>query len=194
VFSQFEYTINQGIAPTLVYPVPNEAQYPFLHFIIRSLRDYYPLWQLIYQTFVFFSRSSISLGIPPLPRHLLPLPAILQAFILASLGLESAFGILPESSNGSIPWIALLIAVEGICGGLAYVNAFYRVGEDGREKAMHGSSEEAERHAQEREFQIGSIGFADSLGILLASLIAVPTEVALCRAQVARGKDLCRKL
>jgi battenin len=75
--------------------------------------------KLIYQTFVFFSRSSISLGIPPLPRRLLPLPAVLQGFILASLALESAFGILPESSGGSIPWVALLIAVEGICGGLA---------------------------------------------------------------------------
>lgn len=74
------------------------------------------------------------------------------------------------------------------------MNAFYRVGEEGREKAMHGPSEEAEKRAQEREFQIGSIGFADSLGILLASLIAVPTEITLCRAQVARGKDLCTKL
>ncbi|KAF9515000.1 hypothetical protein BS47DRAFT_1328482 [Hydnum rufescens UP504] len=190
----FEYTINQGIAPTLVYPVPNATQHPFLHSVIKSLRDYYPLWQLIYQTFVFFSRSSISLGIPALPRRLLPLPAILQGFILTSLVLESAFGLLPKSSNQSIPWVALLIAAEGICGGLAYVNAFYRVGEEGREKAMHGPPEEVERRAQEREFQIGSIGFADSLGILMASLIAVPTEVALCQAQVARGKDLCRKL
>ena len=75
--------------------------------------------KLIYQTFVFFSRSSISLGIPALPRRLLPLPAIFQGFILTSLVLESTFGILPESSSGSIPVVALLIAAEGICGGLA---------------------------------------------------------------------------
>lgn len=49
-----------------------------------------------------------------------------------------------------------------------------------------------ERAKQEREFKIGSIGFADSLGILLASVLAVPTEVGLCRAQVNRGKMLCK--
>lgn len=44
---------------------------------------------------------------------------------------------------------------------------------------------------QEREFQIGSVGFADSLGILCASLIAMPTELELCKAQLRRGKMLC---
>jgi battenin len=44
---------------------------------------------------------------------------------------------------------------------------------------------------QEREFQIGSVGFADSLGILCASLLAMPTELELCKAQVRRGKILC---
>lgn len=45
---------------------------------------------------------------------------------------------------------------------------------------------------QEREFQIGSVGFADSLGILAASLLAMPTELELCKAQVRRGKMLCK--
>ena len=45
---------------------------------------------------------------------------------------------------------------------------------------------------QEREFQIGSVGFADSLGILTASLLAMPTEFELCKAQVRRGKMLCK--
>jgi hypothetical protein len=60
---QFEYTINQvrmvplsetclyahgaqGIAPTLVYPVPSPSQYWLLSKIIKSIRDYYPLWQV----------------------------------------------------------------------------------------------------------------------------------------------------
>ncbi len=51
-----------------------------------------------------------------------------------------------------------------------------------------------ERTKQEREFKIGSIGFSDSLGILMASLVAVPTEMQLCRTQVARGKTLCKGL
>jgi len=184
-----EYTINQGIAPTLIYPVPVPALHPILSHIITSTRDYYPFWQLVYQTFVFFSRSSISVGLPPLPASLLPLPAIIQAFILASLAFESAYGFLPEHSpQYTLPVIFLLIALEGVCGGLAYVNAFYRVGQEER------TGEETERSKQEREFKIGSIGFADSLGIVTASLLAMPTEIELCKAQVRRGKILCKAL
>lgn len=37
-----EYTINTGVAPTLLYPPPTRAQSLFLSSIIKSLRDYYP--------------------------------------------------------------------------------------------------------------------------------------------------------
>ena len=47
---------------------------------------------------------------------------------------------------------------------------------------------------QAKEFRIGSMGFADSFGILVASLIAMPTEVGLCRLQVERGRDLCTQI
>ena len=42
---QFEYTINQGIAPTLIFPVPSSAEHPIMSIIIHSIKDYYPLWQ-----------------------------------------------------------------------------------------------------------------------------------------------------
>ncbi|KAF8323899.1 batten's disease protein Cln3 [Clavulina sp. PMI_390] len=188
----FEYTINQGISPTLLFPVPDAQEHRILHLIIKSLRDYYPFWQLVYQSFVFLSRSSISLGVPPLARRLLPVPAMLQGCILTFLALESAYGILPEAPNVAIPAVAFFIAVEGLCGGLAYVTAFYRVGQEAREASESNTTKTPERLAQEREFQMGSIGLADSFGILLASLLAVPTEVSLCKAQVARGRELCR--
>ncbi|VDB87170.1 unnamed protein product [Peniophora sp. CBMAI 1063] len=185
----FEYTINQGIAPTLVYPVPDPETYPFLKFI-HSIRDYYPLWQLVYQAAVFISRSSISLGLPPLPARLLYLPAAIQAMILAILAVESATGFIPDSSEGlAIIMCFILIAIEGFCGGSAYVNVFYRVSQERPSPGLP-----RERAKQEKEFQIGAIGLADSLGILSASLLAVPTEVGLCRAQVARGKAFCREL
>lgn len=47
------------------------------------------------------------------------MPAIIQGFILIFLALESAYGILPEASNISIPVVAMFIALEGLCGGLA---------------------------------------------------------------------------
>ncbi|CAL1709988.1 unnamed protein product [Somion occarium] len=187
-----EYTINQGVAPTLIYPVPSRNKYWLLSHIIHSVRDYYPLWQLVYQATVFLSRSSISFGLPPLPARLLPLPAILQAAVLMILTLESALGIFDHKSQGlSFTFVFLLISIEGICGGLAYVNVFYRINQEQHE---HPTSRDPERAKQEREFRIGSIGFSDSTGILLASLVSMPTQVELCRAQVARGKTLCKSL
>lgn len=73
------------------------------------------------------------------------------------------------------------------------VNVFYRIGQESH--SPNTSDEyEIELKKQEREFKIGSIGVGDSLGIMLASLIAMPTEIALCRAQVARGKGICATL
>ncbi|KAL5497873.1 BTN1 [Sanghuangporus vaninii] len=208
----FEYTINQGIAPTLIYPVPSPDEHPVMSLVIHSIRDYYPLWQLVYQTFVFLSRSSISFGLPPLPSRLLPMPAIVQFMILVALTLESGVGIVSEDSEGlAFGIVILLISVEGVCGGLAYVNVFFRINQDRRHPPTTSSSENGlgdsanvsilsrereskERAKQEREFQIGSIGFADSSGILLASIVAMPTELSLCRAQIARGKSLCAQL
>ncbi|KAI0049514.1 batten's disease protein Cln3 [Auriscalpium vulgare] len=186
----FEYTINQGIAPTLLYPVPSPDKYPLLSHVIHSIRDYYPLWQLVYQSTVFLSRSSISLGLPPLPARLIYLPAVIQGCILATLAYEAAVGVFSDSSEGlSIVLVFTLISIEGVCGGLAYVNVFYRVNQE-----QLNPSVDSERAKQEKEFKIGSIGLSDGLGILMASLLAVPTEVELCRAQVNRGKMLCKGL
>jgi battenin len=192
-----EYTINQGIAPTLLYPVPMPETHPIVSKIIHSIRDYYPLWQLVYQSAVFLSRSSISLGIPAFPSRYLSVPAIIQLAVLIILGLESATGLF-ESGSGvvnpdtdrwegaSVATVFFLVTIEGICGGLAYVNVFYHINQMPARDGI-----DAELAKQEREFQIGSVGFADSLGILCASLISMPTELELCKAQVRRGKMLC---
>ncbi len=70
------------------------------------------------------------------------------------------------------------------------VNVFYRINQEKHDTP----GEDPERAKQEREFKIGSIGLADSTGILIASLLAVPTEIELCRAQVGRGKMFCKSL
>lgn len=113
-----EYTINTGVAPTLVYPIPTTS--PFLSLIIKSLRDYYPLYQLVYQSFVFISRSSLSLlRLPPLPRSLLPLPTVVQLCLLALMVLESSTGFIESivGENGAIYIVLVMVALEGISGG-----------------------------------------------------------------------------
>ncbi|KAL7409605.1 CLN3 protein-domain-containing protein [Mrakia frigida] len=193
----FEYSINQGIAPTLLYPLPTSG---ILSHLIKSPRDFYPLYQLTYQTFVFLSRSSHIIGIPPLPLSLLSTPSILQGFILLTLFLEAkAF-----HPFLGISLVLVVISIEGLCGGLAYVNAFHHVGriEEGvdevgvearRERERRGEVGEV-RRVQEREWRIGVVGAADSWGVLIASLIAMPLELSLCQAQVDMGRDTCRTL
>jgi len=125
------------------------------------------------------------------------MPAIIQFGVLVILGIESAtglfesgsgvVGLVPEGWEGvSVAIVFLLIGLEGICGGLAYVNCFYHINQIPMREDI-----DPELAKQEREFQIGSVGFADSLGILCASLLAMPTELELCKAQVRRGKMLC---
>ncbi|KAK4048076.1 battenin CLN3 protein [Microbotryomycetes sp. JL221] len=197
-----EYTINSGVAPTLIYEVPDSKSAPLLSFVIKSLRDYYPLWQLVYQTFVFVSRSSLSiLQLPPIPIQFLPLPTVFQLCLLAitsfqasTLFISNAFG------EAGATWLTfLLVACEGLAGGSAYVNCFYWLGLDEVTANSAGDPESSasvnlSRRAMEREFKIASVGFADTLGILCASLVASALEPALCKAQVARGRTLCREL
>ena len=76
------------------------------------------------------------------------------------------------------------------------VNVFYRINQE-QSRSTGSSNDEnmdPERAKQEKEFKIGSIGFADSTGILLASILAVPTEVELCNVQARRGKMMCKSL
>ncbi|WVQ81130.1 hypothetical protein IAT38_003252 [Cryptococcus sp. DSM 104549] len=195
-----EYVINSGVAPTLVFPLPTSGLWSML---FKSPRDYYPFWSLTYQTFVFLSRSSLSLGLPPIPLRLLPLPSIIQFIVLSSLYLQAKFFIFSSSAyippatppsqgvDGTITIVFLLICLEGLCGGSGYVNTFYHVGREGEEDVQHGEEGKA---AMEREFRIGAVGAADSTGILFASLISMPLEIALCNSQVEQGRTTCRDL
>ena len=159
---------------------------------------------------MFLSRSSITLGCPPLPKELLPGPAVIQLVILLTLVYESAIGIFGDNSEGaSFFLVFLLVSIEGVCGDLALyaissrfrhspvlilfvsvysVNAFYWINHE------ESGSSDPEIAKQEKEFKMGSMGVPDSSGIILATLLAMPLEMGLCAAQVKRGKGLCRLL
>jgi len=107
-----EYTINQGVAPTLLFPL---KETPFRHY-----RAFYPAYNAIYQVGVFISRSST----PFLRVHNLYFPSFLQVINLTLLTLHSLFNFIP-----SVYIIFVIIFWEGLLGGLVYVNTFAEIGE-----------------------------------------------------------------
>ncbi len=172
-----EYTINQGVAPTLIYPLPTSSSHPLLALVVKKLTDYYPLYQLVYQTFVFLSRSSISIfKLPAIPRHLLWLPAVLQTALLMLLASESLYAWFRQSIAS--PLVIVLICIEGLAGGAAYVSVFYSIGVDEQTHsnpiALPSATDDAiqaedgehaydqsyamAKKAQEHEFRIGCVG------------------------------------
>lgn len=112
-----EYTINQGVSPTLLFPLD---QTPFKHY-----RAFYPTYNAIYQAGVFISRSST----PFFRIHNLYLPSFLQVINLVVLIFHSLFTFIP-----SIYIIFAIIFWEGLLGGLVYVNTFAEISDKAEKK------------------------------------------------------------
>ncbi|BCS26488.1 battenin family protein [Aspergillus puulaauensis] len=107
-----EYTINQGVSPTLLFPLEES---PFENF-----RSFYPAYNAIYQVGVFISRSST----PFFRVHDLYTPSFLQVINLVVLTLHSMFDFIP-----SIYLVFIVVFWEGLLGGLVYVNTFAEIGD-----------------------------------------------------------------
>jgi battenin len=105
-----EYTINQGVAPTLLFPLSSS---PF-----REYRSFYPTYNAIYQIGVFISRSST----PFFRVHHLYLPSLLQILNLIFLTLHALYNFLP---NVYVVWA--VVFWEGLLGGLVYVSTFAEI-------------------------------------------------------------------
>ncbi|TQW05629.1 CLN3 protein [Cordyceps javanica] len=108
-----EYTINQGVAPTLLFPL---SESPFAEF-----REFYPFYGFLYQLGVFISRSSISF----VRIHRLYLPSFLQIGNLALLTLHAMLFFIP-----SVYFVFIIIFWEGLLGGAVYVNCFAEIMEN----------------------------------------------------------------
>jgi battenin len=105
-----EYAINQGVAPTLLFPL---AASPF-----DSFRDFYPFYGFLYQLGVFVSRTSIAWV---RVRHLY-LPALLQVANFALLTLQALYFFVP-----SVYLVFAVVFWEGLLGGAVYVNTFAEI-------------------------------------------------------------------
>lgn len=99
-----EYTINQGVAPTLLFPLSSS---PF-----DEYRSFYSTYNAIYQVGVFISRSTT----PFFRVHHLYTPSLLQVANLVLLTLHAMFDFIPHFYI-----ICIIIFWEGLLGGLVYV-------------------------------------------------------------------------
>ena len=108
-----EYTINQGVAPTLLFPLPST---PFTHY-----RAFYPTYGALYQLGVFLSRSSLAL----FRIRTLYLPTFLQ---IANLALLTAQALVPFLPN--VYFVFAVVFWEGLLGGLVYVSTYAAVREE----------------------------------------------------------------
>ncbi|KAG6244508.1 battenin CLN3 protein [Claviceps purpurea] len=122
-----EYTINQGVSPTLLFPVESS---PF-----DELRAFYPFYGFLYQLGVFISRSST----PFLRIRRLYVPSVLQVGNAALLILQSLFFFMP-----SVYLVFAVIFWEGLLGGAVYVNCFAeimeKIPEDEREFSLSATT------------------------------------------------------
>lgn len=158
-----EYAINQGVSPTLLFPLQEMP--------VRTFRDAYVAYGTLYQVGVFISRSSALY----FRLYKLWIIAGLQMLNLILLISQSIAMILPN-----IYLVFLMIFYEGLLGGFSYVNTF-----------MCMSEEISEDH---REFAMGAVAVSDSCGIVIAGLISLWLEPALCSYQKTDGRPWCGQL
>lgn len=106
----FEYLINQGVAPTLLFPIEST---PFLKY-----RDIYVTYGTLYQFGVFISRTW---------GHKIPLGNL---YVLSVLQLINFVFTVSQSYYyfiDSIWWLMALIFYEGLIGGTSYVHCFMNI-------------------------------------------------------------------
>ncbi|RDW75738.1 hypothetical protein BP5796_06559 [Coleophoma crateriformis] len=115
-----EYTINQGVSPTLLFPLSST---PFSEY-----RSFYPFYNFLYQVGVFIARSST----PFYRIHNLYLPSIFQMGNLFLLISHSLYNWIP-----SVYFIFIIVFWEGLLGGAVYVNTFAEI----MEKVPEGERE-----------------------------------------------------
>lgn len=138
----FEYFINQGLFELVYFPD-----------IFLSWSQQYQWYQVTYQIGVFISRSSVNL----VQIKYIWIMAVLQGLNVVFFTFEMYFMFTPTI------WIIFgMIFFEGLLGGGAYVNTFYRMSK--------------EIPAVRREYSMSVVTLSDSVGITAAGLLAIPSH------------------
>lgn len=141
----FEYFINQGLHELVYFPN-----------IFLNACEQYRWYQVTYQVGVFVSRSSVNF----FHFKRIWIMAVLQGLNVVFFFFEAYYMLVPSI------WIIFgIIAFEGLLGGGAYVNTFYRMN--------------SEIPPSRLEYAMMVVSLSDSIGILLAgeAHILYSTEV-----------------
>ncbi|XP_075731529.1 CLN3 lysosomal/endosomal transmembrane protein, battenin isoform X4 [Rhipicephalus microplus] len=141
-----EYFINQGLLELIVF-----------RNITLTHKEQYRWLQVMYQVGVLISRSSVNIV------------QIRKLWLLPILQFANVAFIFSEAYSLYLPsfWIVVVVVLyEGLLGGAAYVNTFYRISKDVA--------------PQHREFSLRIASLADSTGIALAGAVALPVHDAMC--------------
>ncbi|XP_011179303.2 battenin [Zeugodacus cucurbitae] len=150
----FEYLINQGLFELVYFENSSLSQ-----------ASQYRWFNVDYQIGVFISRSSVNLY----KINKIWLMAVFQFVNVAYFLTEVIYFYTPSI------WITLIIVLwEGLLGGGAYVNTFYRMSKEitpGR-----------------RRFAMAMVTQSDAYGIALAGFLAIPLHNAICSLPPASRK------
>lgn len=118
----------------------------------------YRWYQVTYQIGVFISRSSVNV----IQIERTWIMSIIQGFIAMFFLSEAIYLFTPK-----ISLIFFVIFIEGLQGGLAYVNTYYRMSR--------------EIPATRKEFAMNVVASSDSIGIIFAGFLAIPTHNWICQ-------------
>lgn len=172
--AEMKFTFGDKIRymPSLLkYMIPFSMVFLFEYFINQGLLElvhFKDIWidkeaqyrwlQVDYQIGVFISRSSVNL----VKINKIWLLAVLQAVNVGIVFTEVLTFFSPTI------WIIFaLVLFEGLLGGGTYVNTYYRMSKEIPE--------------DRRDFALGIVPVADSIGIALAGFLAIPAHNALCK-------------
>ncbi|XP_044257621.1 battenin isoform X2 [Tribolium madens] len=156
--SLFKYMIPFGLVYFLEYYI-NQGTFELVNFenTVLDPDDQYRWLQVAYQIGVFASRSSVNFFHI---KHIW-IMSVLQAVNVVIFTTEVICYYMPSF------WIILALTLwEGLLGGAAYVNTFYRISTEVRE--------------ENKQFSMAITSFADSIGITLAGIVSIYVHNAIC--------------
>ncbi|XP_055385589.1 battenin-like [Condylostylus longicornis] len=158
MFSLLKYMIPLGVVYVAEYFI-NQGLFELVYFKNASFdkKTQYRWLNVVYQIGVLISRSSVNL----LTIDKLWIFPILQLINVAYFLTEVILYITPTI------WIVFgIVLFEGLLGGGAYVNTFYKISKKVPEAR--------------RQFALSFVSISDAAGITLAGFIAIPVHNAIC--------------